>query len=185
MRKFVFNALLAENSLAQLASDGITIRGAATPPVITVEDFGFSPRVIYDAKKMSSVFTAFFCMENSARDLISERLLSRRGVDWWSITVPAKIKATVEKLKDKEATNRYHTARSSALIGYTLLGNLAQIIIANWEDFSDLFPDQAWVMSRFNDLEMSRNIIMHTGTLPQIEVDRIESIIRDWNRQLG
>lgn len=184
MKQFVFNALLAENTLAQLAGDGISIRGAATPPVITVEEFGFSHRIVYDAKKMSSVFTAFFCIENSARELIAERLLSRKGSDWWN-AVPAKIKTAVEKLQEKEATNRYHTARSSSLIGYTLFGHLAQIIIANWDDFSDLIPDQAWITSRFNDLEMSRNVIMHTGTLPQIEVDRIESILRDWNRQVG
>jgi hypothetical protein len=66
-----------------------------------------------------------------------------------------------------------------------MFGNLAQIIITNWEDFSDLFPDQAWISARFNDLEMSRNIIMHTGILPQIEIDRIESIARDWIRQVG
>lgn len=185
MRQFIFNALLAENSLAQLVSEGISIRGTATPPVITVENFGFSPRIIYDAKKMSSVFTAFFCVENSARELIAERLLSRKGTNWWNLCVPQKIRTAVEKLKEKEAMNRYHTSRSSELIGYTLFGHLGQIIIANWDDFSDLFPDQAWIMSRFNDLEMSRNVIMHTGTLPQIEVDRIESIIRDWNRQVG
>jgi hypothetical protein len=187
MRQFVFNALLAENSLAQLASnEGISIRGSvATPPVVEVDEFGFSHRIVYDAKKMSSVFMAFFCMENSARELIAERLLSRKGADWWNISVPLKIRTAVVKLKEKEAVNRYHTARSSDLIGYTLFGHLGQIIIANWDDFSDLFPDQAWIMSRFNDLEMSRNVIMHTGTLPQIEVDRIESILRDWNRQVG
>ncbi|OIR19750.1 hypothetical protein GALL_06340 [mine drainage metagenome] len=185
MRQFVFNALLAENSLAQLADEGIAIRGTATPPTIAVDDFGFGPRITYDAKKMSSVFSAFFCMENSARELIAERLMSRKGVDWWNTATPKKIRDAVEKLKQKEAMNRYHATRSTALIGYTLFGNLAQIIIANWDDFSDLFPDQAWVTSRFNDLEMSRNIIMHTGTLPQIEVDRIESILRDWSRQVG
>jgi len=62
---------------------------------------------------------------------------------------------------------------------------LAQIIINNWQEFSDLFPDQAWITSRFNDLEMSRNIIMHTGILPDIEIERIESIVRDWIRQVG
>lgn len=186
MRQFVFNALLAENSLAQLASEGISIRGtAATPPTISVDDIGFSPRIIYDAKKMSSVFMAFFCIENGARELIAERLLSRKGVDWWNTAVSAKVRTAVEKLKEKEAANKYHTARSAALVGYTLFGNLGQIIVANWDEFADLFPDQAWVMSRFNDLEMSRNIIMHTGTLPQIEVDRIESILRDWVRQVG
>jgi hypothetical protein len=185
MKQFVFNAFLAENTLAQLAGDGISIRGSATPPVIAVEDFGFSHRIVYDAKKMSSVFAAFFCVENSARELITERLLSRNGSEWWNVAVPGKIKTAVEKLKDREAANRYHTARSSSLIGYTLFGHLGQIIIANWDDFSDLIPDQAWITSRFNDLEMSRNVIMHTGTLPQIEVDRVESILRDWNRQVG
>ena len=45
----------------------------------------------------------------------------------------------------------------------TMLGNLWQIVIANWDDFSDIIPNQAWLMSRMDDLEMSRNIIMHTG----------------------
>jgi len=150
-----------------------------------VDEVGFSPRTLYDARKMASVFTAFFCLENSARDLIAERLLARKGTDWWNTSVPAKINTAVERLKEKESRNRYHAPRSAALIGYTMFGNLAQIIIANWDEFSDLFPDQAWITSRFNDLEMSRNIIMHTGVLPQLEVERIESIVRDWIRQVG
>lgn len=186
IRQFVFNAMLAENSLAQLGEDGISVRGsAATPPTIDVQQAGFSPRIVYEATKMTSVFMAFYCLENSVRDLITERLLARVGTDWWNTAVPQKIKAAVVKLKDKESDARYHTPRSTALIGYTMFGNLAQIIVANWDNFSDLFPDQAWIMSRFNDLEMSRNIIMHTGTLPQLEVDRIESIVRDWIRQVG
>ena len=186
IRQFVFGAMLAENSLSQLGEQGISVRGsAATPPTINVEEVGFSPRVIYDATKMVSVFMAFYCLENAVRDLITERLLARVGTDWWNSAVPQKIKAAVEKLKDKETDARYHTPRSAALIGYTMFGNLAQIIVSNWDNFSDLFPDQAWIASRFNDLEMSRNIIMHTGMLPQIEIDRIESITRDWLRQVG
>jgi len=186
LKKFVFDAMLAENSLSALASEGISVRGsAATPPTISLVDKGFSPRLMYNAEKMASVFTAYFFLENSARELICERLASRHGADWWNLKVPLKIKQAVEKLQEKEAKNRYHTARSVDFIGYTLFGHLAQIIIVAWDDFSDLFPDQAWVSSRFNDLEMSRNIIMHTGTLPQIEVDRVESILTDWTRQVG
>jgi hypothetical protein len=186
IKPFVFNALLAENSLAQLGAQGISVRGgAATPPTISVDEMGFSPRIHYDATKMSSVFMAFYCLENAARELITERLLARKGADWWESAVPAKIKAAVHKLKEREVKNRYHAPRSTALVGYTMFGNLAQIIIANWDDFSDLLPDQAWITSRFNDLEMSRNIIMHTGTLPQLEVERIGSIVRDWIRQVG
>lgn len=186
LKQFAFDGMLVSDALGQLEKAGISVRGvAATPPMIQVEETDFSPRIVYDAGKMSSVFTAFFCLENAVRDLITERLLDRKGVDWWNTAVPAKIKTAVERLKEKEGKNRYHAPRSVAMIGYTMFGNLAQIIIANWDDFSDLFPDQAWVTSRFNDLEMSRNIIMHTGVLPQIEVERIESIVRDWIRQVG
>jgi hypothetical protein len=186
IKQFIFNAILTENALDQLGAQGISVRGrAVTSPAIGVDEIGFSPRILYDAAKMSSVFGAFFCLENSVRELITERLLARRGTDWWNSAVPGKIKQGVEKLKEKESKNRYHTPRSVSLIGYTMFGNLAQIIIANWDEFSDLFPDQAWVTSRFNDLEMSRNIIMHTGALPQIEIERIQSIVRDWIRQVG
>ena len=186
IRNFVFNAMLAENSLSRLSEQGISVGGSkATPPTVSVDEIGFSPRILYEATKMSSVFAAFFCIENAARELISERLLERKGTDWWEQSVPSKIRVAVEKLKEREEKNRYHAPRSSALIGYTMFGHLAQIIITNWDDFSDLLPDQAWIMSRFNDLEMSRNIIMHTGTLPQMEVERIGSIVRDWIRQVG
>ena len=74
-----------------------------------------------------------------------------------------------------------------------MLGNLGQIVIANWDDFSDIIPNQAWLMSRMDDLEMSRmddlemsrNIIMHTGGLPADEIDWIESVVRDLLRQIG
>ena len=66
-----------------------------------------------------------------------------------------------------------------------MLGNLGQIIINNWEDFSDIIPNQSWLTSRMDDLEMSRNIVMHTGILPQVEIDRIQSIVRDLLRQIG
>jgi hypothetical protein len=134
---------------------------------------------------MASVFALFFCVENSCRELVTERLRESHGIDWWNTCVPNKIQGAVQSLRDAEEHHRYHTTRSSELIGYTTFGNLSQIIVARWQDFEDLFPDQAWVVSRFKDMEMSRNIIMHTGILAQIEIDRVESIARDWVRQVG
>lgn len=186
LKRFVFNAILTETSLDQLASQGISVRGKSpAAPAVVLDETAFSPRILFDAATMSSVFSAFFSIENSVRALITERLLSRKGADWWNTAVPQKIRQAVERLREKEQKNRYHSPRAVELIGYTLFGNLSQIIIANWNEFSDLFPDQAWVTSRLNDLELSRNIIMHTGVLPQIEVDRIQSISRDWLSQIG
>lgn len=66
-----------------------------------------------------------------------------------------------------------------------MMGNLGQIITDNWADFSDIIPNQAWLNSRMQDLEMARNIVMHTGVLPQDEIERITSIVRDILRQIG
>jgi hypothetical protein len=186
LKQFVFNGILLNNTFETLEQQGITVRsGTKFQPVTRFEEADFSPKIRHNANKMASIYTAFFCLENAVRELIIDRLAERKGIDWWGKCVPDKIKKSVNLLKEKEEKNKYHTIRSSSLIGYTMFGNLAQIIINNWEDFSDLFPDQAWITSRFNDLEMSRNIIMHTGVLPEIEIERIESIIRDWLRQVG
>ena len=186
LREFIFNAFLLEDRLGSLESNGITTKILGESKKIQrILEIDFSPRIIHDANKMSSVYMSFFCIENAIRELISDRLSERKGLDWWEKSVPEKVKKSVQKLIQKEEKNKYHTPRSTTNIGYTMFGNLGDIIIYNWDDFSDLFPDQAWISSRFNDLEMSRNIIMHTGILPDIEIERIQSIVRDWLRQVG
>jgi hypothetical protein len=186
LKEFIFNGFLLEDSLERLEEDGISVKeGFKITEVERISDVEFSPKIIFHSAKMSSVFKVFFCLENSVRELIQERLSERYGIEWWELKIPSKIMDSVSKLKEKETENRYHAQRATTNIGYTTFGQLCQIIVHNWEDFSDLFPDQHWINSRFNDLEMSRNIIMHTGILPDIEIDRIESICRDWLKQVG
>jgi hypothetical protein len=186
--KGVWNGLLLRDSLERLKTDeGISVFGEEakeqTTAELEVQDF--SPQIRAQAAEMQAVYVQFFCLENAVRELISQRLSERHGVGWWELKVPVKVREGVEKLRTKEEKNKYLATRSPTAIGYTFFGNLAQIIIANWEDFSDLFPDQAWINSRFNDLEMCRNIIMHTNVLPSVEIARIDSLVRDWLSQVG
>lgn len=186
IREFVFNALLINDSFKLLEKDGISVIDLSDyAPITRVVEADFSPRIWYDAQNMSSVYTALYCIENTIRNFIVERMSERHGIDWWDKKVPSSIKTAVETLKKKESKNKYYSNRADSEIGYTMLGNLGQIITNNWEDFSDIIPNQAWLLSRMDDLEMSRNIIMHTGVLPQVEIERIESIVRDLLRQIG
>ncbi|MFR1725096.1 Swt1 family HEPN domain-containing protein [Emergencia timonensis] len=186
LKEFVFNALLTQDSFSALENEGISITASDDySPISRVVENDFSPRIWHDAVTMSSVYTALYCIENTIRKFIVERMSERYGIDWWEEKVPKKIKDAVNSLKKQEEKNKYHSNRSASEIGYTMLGNLGQIIIANWDDFSDIIPNQAWLNSRMDDLEMSRNIIMHTGILPVDETERIESIVRDLLRQIG
>ena len=187
IRKFVFNGLLLYDSLETLEKqEGISVfESGDLAQVSRVVDADFSPVVWNNAINMSSVYQALFCIENTLRNFIVERMSERYGLSWWDEKVPSNIKKAVEKLKKDEIKNKFFSSRSNSEIGYTMLGNLGQIIINNWDDFSDIIPSQAWLTSRMDDLEMTRNIVMHTGVLPQIEIDRITSIVRDILRQVG
>ena len=186
LRQFVFNGLLLQDSLDTLEKEGISVRDSADlKPVSRVVETDFSPKIWYDANNMSSVYQAIFCIENTIRSFIVERMSERYGLDWWKEKVSSGIKRDVEKLKEKETKNKFFSSRSDSEIGYTMMGNLGQIITDNWSDFSDIIPNQAWLNSRMQDLEMARNIVMHTGVLPQEEIERITSIVRDILRQIG
>jgi hypothetical protein len=185
LKTLSFNGILATDSLIALAKEGIDVGIVESKEDAIIEENDFSPILLNKAKSMGDVYKIFFCLENAVRELIGERLSERKGQNWWESCTPDKIKKSAEDLRKKEEKNKYHVQRNSSLIGYTMFGNLSQIIIANWDNFSDLFPDQHWISSRFNDMELSRNIIMHTGILPEVEVGRIKSITRDWIRQVG
>lgn len=187
LRQFVFNGLLLYDSLEALEKhQGISVfESGDLTQVSRVIEADFSPIVWNNAINMSSVYQAIFCIENTLRNFIVERMSERHGLSWWEEKVPSSIKKAVDKLKKDEIRNKFFSSRSDSEIGYTMLGNLGQIIINNWEDFSDIIPSQAWLTSRMDDLEMARNIVMHTGVLPQIEIDRITSIVRDILRQIG
>lgn len=187
LRQFVFNGLLLYDSFSTLENEhGISVSSSNDMTQVSrVVEADFSPILWNNAINMSSVYQALFCIENTLRNFIVERMSERYGLNWWEEKVPSNIKKAVERLKKDEIKNKFFSSRSDSEIGYTMLGNLGQIIINNWEDFSDIIPSQAWLSSRMDDLEMARNIIMHTGVLPQVEIDRITSIVRDLLRQIG
>lgn len=187
IRQFVFNGMLLYDSLLNLEKkQGISVfESGDLKKISRVVENDFSPIVWNNAINMSSVYQAIFCIENTLRNFIVERMSEHYGLNWWEEKVPANIKNAVTKLKKDEEKNKFFSSRADSEIGYTMMGNLGQIIINNWNDFSDIIPSQAWLSSRMNDLEMARNIVMHTGVLPQVEVDRITSIVRDILRQIG
>lgn len=103
IKEFVFNALLVQDSFNSLEKEGISVSSSDDFVAISrVVERDFSPRVWADAIRMSSVYTALYCIENTIRDFIVERMSERHGIDWWEKTVPKKIRDAVVDLKKKE-----------------------------------------------------------------------------------
>jgi hypothetical protein len=141
---------------------------------------------VASARKMSAVFMAIASFENSVRDLVSSRLLEQKGANWWDTCVTnAEIKNRAKSRQENEKQIRWHQARGLSPIYYTELGDLPNIIQANWTCFEDLMHDIDWVRQIFKALERSRNVIMHSGQLSMDDIERVGVFIRDWLRQVG
>jgi hypothetical protein len=137
------------------------------------------------AKLMAAVYVAVAAFENGARELVTTVLREAIGDDWWEGAVSSQIRQKCKSRQEEEEKHRFHTQRGDAPINYTDLKNLANIIRANQEHFTDFLPSAEWATAIFDTIERSRNVIMHSGTLDPEDVARVGMNMRDWVKQVG
>ena len=87
----------------------------------------------------------------------------------------------MEKITEGTAPKKFTISHLKS-IGF---GHLSDVIVANWDDFSDLVPSQHWIKQRFDELEKARNFVAHNRLLLSGEFQRLEMYINDWNRMVG
>ncbi len=137
------------------------------------------------AKSMALVYTAIAAFENTVRGYVADLLLEAAGADWWDKRASAAMKDKAQKRIESEERLKYHSPRGGHPIDYVDFADLANLISNNWQVFTDYLPSQEWVKSLFEILENSRNIIMHSGSLETVDVERVGIHIRDWIHQVG
>ena len=187
-RDFVFRALLSLDSLQRLEDKGVYLRESHRRLGRFLGELSFaefSVAIQDGGERMSRIYVAFFCFENSARELVSQRLRDAYGENWWDTRVPAKIREKVKNRRSEETRNKWHQPRSRADINYADFGDMPGIILNSWENFEDIFDSQGWVKTRFSELEKSRNVIAHNNVLEDGEVERIRLYLQDWARIVG
>lgn len=188
-RSYFFRILTIESELENLKESGELISSSVPAnennkvDSLSLDDFPHELKS--KAAKMAQAYMAFFCFENSVRNLVSKRLAEQYGEKWWSEKVPDKIQKTVNTRISDDAKKKWHSPRSTTEIGYCDFGDLCSIIVNNWNDFSFLFNDQDWIRTRLNDLEHSRNVIAHNNLLGVDDITRIQTFLKDWIKQVG
>jgi hypothetical protein len=157
-------------------------------PVATELLGDFEPSVpakfIRRLETVAKAFALFYCFENMARDLVARRLQEIKGAAWWD-AVPEKVRTRVLNQKEAAKKNAWHEVQADSDMDYTLFGDLYAIIDTNWADFKDLFPDLTWIKTRLEELEKSRNAIMHGRMLAPTEIVRLRQYFDDWVDQVG
>lgn len=144
----------------------------------------FSRQVRAEAERMAKNYVLFYSLENSIRDLITDVLSEKYGVDWWTVTgvVPEVVSKSADSNQKKESGTGV-TVRSDRMIDYTNFGELGEIIKANWDDFASILRDRRAVERILANLNTLRASIAHCTALAPDEELRLHLSLRDWFRQ--
>jgi hypothetical protein len=182
LKVFGMQNLMLEADLAKLEKSGIEIghiRTIKKDDVVDTELFDLDIR--NQARKMADFYALYYCLENSIRRLISERLREKYGPNWWDEKVPDGVKNNVKDKQDKEK-DPVLFIRSDDPLTYTNFGELIDIFNANWDDFADTIRSKKAMQQTLSQFNQIRSVIAHSCELNDDEIARFELLIKDWLR---
>jgi hypothetical protein len=187
LNEFVFRGILTSHAKRQLEATGFLRTPTMTPEERQDQDLfaAVSAGVRGASIQMQRCYRLLFVFENLVREFITDRLQEADGPDWFEKRATAGMKKKYEERKAAEDKNQWHAGRNTHPLFYLDFGDLGLLIINQWADFKDLLPNQAWLQSRIQEAERTRNVIAHTNTLATEEGDRLEMYLRDWIKQVG
>ena len=144
-------------------------------------------KYVTQSKKMITVFATITAFENASREFIYNVLYDKYKANWWKNGVQKGIRDKAEKRKEYETKVKWHINRGDAMLSYIDFGDIPKIItsIDNWELFEPYFESQEWIKMIFDNIEKSRNVIMHSGVLDDIDITRVGVNVRDWLHQIN
>lgn len=186
IKLFGLNNLLIEASLKSVEGDLDIDLGHKTDPEERIDETyypQFAESIRNEAGKMATNYVIFYCLENSIRELIAERLAEEHGDNWWKEAVPEQVRKNAASNMKRESAAGV-TPRSSELIDFTTFGELGEIIKTNWSIFGDTFRDSKALEKVLATLNTLRGPIAHCKALAEDEELRLHLALRDWFRQM-
>lgn len=177
---FGLRNLLLEAEFAQLEERGVEIGHSKTvqrDAFVDVELFDRDIRL--EGRRMADFYVVYYCLENTVRRLIAERLKDKHGPNWWDAAVPSGIRQAVAEKQAREKETVL-SIRSEDLLSYVNFGELIAIIEANWESFSDTIRSKKAMQQTLSQFNQIRNVIAHSCSLSANDISRLKLLVNDW-----
>lgn len=183
VKLFVLSNSLAESALDQVESDIAVDLGRSLEFDEINDDYleQFELSLRKEAKDMSRHYHTFYCLERSIRQLITDKMETAHGSEWWDTAVPTPVQENVRRNVERERDEGF-TQRSEDLIDYTTFGELGDIVRQNWDVFDDIFSSQRAFNKIMKSLNVLRGPIAHCCPLAEDEVVRLGLTVKDWFR---
>jgi hypothetical protein len=187
LRSFGMSGMMITDELRNIEQK-FNIELGHLPPAIKQSALEYYPQFEMDVRKqaseMAQYYELFYCLEQSARKLVTETMDESAGADWWDNKVPQVIRDYVKKLIKDEVDSGI-TQRSERAIDYTTFGHLGDIISSNWDLFEPIFTSQLAVQRVIRSLNLLRGPIAHCCPMSEDEIDRLGLAVKDWFRLIG
>ncbi|CAN7145373.1 Swt1 family HEPN domain-containing protein [Phyllobacterium sp. LjRoot231] len=189
VRDFVFRGLLFESEAGVFRRAGINVGidlGEAEEQLLlsALAPFGVQRR--NDALEMARLYAVLHAFENEVRSLLRDTLDEKLESNWWDTNaVPSGVKKMAESRQKTAEKDSWLEGAKADRLEFVDFGDLASIILQNWEHFKDLMPSQDWIKQRMTELEKARNFVAHNRMLLPSEFQRIYMYISDWNKVIG
>jgi hypothetical protein len=189
VRDFLFRGLLFESESERFRRAGIRVGADLTETEATLVQEALAPFGIIrrnQALEMARLYAVLFAFENEVRSLIRDTLEEKAGADWWkSDKVPKSVRDIAEGRMAQAKKDSWLEGAKEDVLEFVDFGNLAAIIVQNWDNFKDVIPGQNWLTQRMSELEKARNFVAHNRMLLPTEFDRIYMYVSDWNKVVG
>lgn len=189
VRDFLFRGLLFESEAENFRRAGIQVGAdlGETEEQLLLEalsPFGVKRR--NDALEMARLYAVLHAFENEVRSLIRDTLEESVGSDWWEKEcIPSNVKKKAEDRQKAAEKESWLEGAKSDRLEFVDFGDLAVLIVENWEQFKDTIPGQDWLRQRMNELEKARHFVAHNRMLLPSEFQRLYMYISDWNKIVG
>lgn len=189
VRDFVFRGLLFESEAEVFRRAGIKVGadlGQSEEQLLleALSPFGVTRR--NDALEMARLYAVLHAFENEVRSLIRDTLEEKVGANWWDTdSVPNKVKTMAESRQKVAEKDSWLEGAKGDRLEFVDFGDLAALVMQNWEHFKDTMPNQEWIRQRMTELEKARNFVAHNRMLLPSEFQRIYMYISDWNKVVG
>lgn len=189
VRDFVFRGMLFESEAEVFRKAGLNvgIDLAQSEEQLLLEylsPFGVQRR--NNALEMARLYAVLHAFENEIRSLVRDTLEEKVGPTWWDTeSVPRKVKQNAETRLASAQKDSWLEGAKGDRLEYVDFGDLAAIMVQNWEHFKDILPGQDWMTQRMTELEKARNFVAHNRMLQPTEFQRIYMYVSDWSKVIG
>jgi hypothetical protein len=182
LKLFGMDNLTLEKDLLKLEKSGINVgRGQFLKSEEVVDTDLFESEILTRGRKMADFYVLYYAIENTIRELISDRMTEKHGATWWTTKVPENVKKEVKERQEREKDTPM-AIRSNDPLSYSTFGELIVILDANWIDFADTIRSQKAMQKILSELNSLRGVVAHSSDLSDDDIDRLKLLIRDWLR---